>query len=45
MARQMREGRWREALEVVHKLLVLDHQDLIFDRNCRLMWEWRTAMR
>ena len=39
MARQVREGRWREALEVVHKLLVLDHQDLIFDRNCRLITE------
>ena len=23
---------------MVRKLLVLDHQDLIFDRECRLMW-------
>ena len=41
MVRQVREGRWREAIEVVRKLLVLDHQDLIFDRECRLMWVLR----
>lgn len=38
MWRKAREGRWREVLSTVEKLMVLDHRDLTYDENCTILW-------
>ncbi len=37
MWRKAREGRWREVLSTVEKLMVLDHRDLTYDENCTIL--------